>query len=126
MMSIIVKQRVFELPTEGLHNALISRIEDLGIVETANGKRDKAYIFFTILNQKVKHNSDAEVVMSVNKVLDEKGNIGKLLKTLKILHGEEFDFLELVGAECCVVIQHNKIDGKAELRATIAAILSKR
>jgi uncharacterized protein YwgA len=125
-MSILVRQKEFDLPVEGLHTAVISRIEDLGIVETANGKRDKAHIFFMILDQKVKHNSDAEVFMTINKVLDGKNNISKLLKTLKISHGEEFDLLELVGRQCCVVIQHNKMDGQAELRATIAAILSKR
>jgi hypothetical protein len=71
-MDILVKRKEFELPAEGLHSAVISRIEDLGIVETANGKRDKAHIFFMVLDQKVKHNSDAEVLMSVNKVLTEK------------------------------------------------------
>jgi hypothetical protein len=123
-MAILVRQKEFDLPTEGLHNAVISRIEDLGIVETANGKRDKARIFFLILDQKVKNN--AEVFLSVNKVLDGKNNISKLLKALNILHAEEFDLLELVSVQCCVVIQHNKIDGQAELRATIVAVLSKR
>lgn len=122
-MAILVKQKEFDLPEEGLHTAVISRIEDLGIVETANGKRDRARIFFLILDQKVKNN--AEVFLSVNKVLDGKNNISKLLNALKISHGEEFDLLELVGAQCCVVLQHNKMDGEAELRATIMAILSK-
>jgi hypothetical protein len=107
-----------------LHGAVVLRIEDLGIVETAHGKKDKARIFFMILDQKVKNN--AEVFLSVNKVLDGKNNISKLLNALKISHGEEFDLLELVGGQCCVVLQHNKMDGEAELRATIMAILSKR
>jgi hypothetical protein len=41
MMGIVVKQKEFELPVEGLHTAVISRIEDLGIVETANDKKDR-------------------------------------------------------------------------------------
>jgi hypothetical protein len=123
-MAILVKRKEFELPAEGLHNAVISRIEDLGIVETANGKRDKAHIFFMILDQEAKENG--EVFLSVNKVLDGKNNVSKLLNALKISPGEEFDLLELVGAQCCVVIQHNNIDGQAELQATIVAVLSKR
>lgn len=65
-MGIVVKQKECELPTEGLHTAVISRIEDLGIVETANGKKDKARIFFTIFDEKAKHKTDAEVFMSIN------------------------------------------------------------
>lgn len=39
---------------------------------------------------------------------------------------EEFDLLELVGRQCCVVIRHNKIEGQAELRANIVAVLCRR
>jgi hypothetical protein len=125
-MGILVKQKKCELPVEGLHTAVISRIEDLGIVETAGGKKYKARIFFTVLDQRVKHNSDAEVFMSINKVLDGKGNLSKLLKSLKISDATEFDLLELVGIQCLVLIRHEKMDGHAEGRATIAAILSRR
>jgi hypothetical protein len=84
MMGIIVKRKKFELPAEGLHNAVISRIEDLGIVETASGRRDKARIFFAMLDQEA--NENGEVFLSVNKVLDGKNNISTLLKSLKISH----------------------------------------
>jgi hypothetical protein len=123
-MAILVKRKEFELPTEGLHNAVISRMEDLGIVETAKGKRDKARIFFMVLDHEGRGNG--EVFLSVNRVLDGKNNISKLLNALTISHGAEFDLLELVGLQCCVVIEHNKIDGQAELRATIVAVLSRR
>ncbi len=44
-MGIFVKRKKCELLAEGLHNAVISQIEDLDIVETANGRRDKGTIF---------------------------------------------------------------------------------
>ena len=125
-MGIVVKQKGFELPVEGRHAAVISRIEDLGIVETANDKRDRACIFFTILDQKGKDNSNGEAFISVKKVLDEKSNLSKLLKSLKISHAEEFDLSELVGVQCCVLIQHAEMDGRnAEGRATIVAVSSR-
>ena len=127
MMGIVVKQKGFELPTEGLHTAVISRIEDLGIVETANGKRNKACIFFTVLNRNLKRNSDVEAFLSVNKVLDGKGNLSKLLKSLKISYAKEFDLSELVGVRCCVLIRHDEMDDHdAEGRATVTAVLSRR
>jgi hypothetical protein len=124
MMGIIVKHKKFDLLAEGLHNAVISRIEDPGIVETASGWRDKARIFFAVLDEEAEENG--EVFLSVTKVFDGKNNISKVLKSLKISHGEEFDFLELVGAPCCVVIQHNNIEGQAEPRANVMAVLTRR
>jgi hypothetical protein len=45
MMGIVVKQKEFEPPTEGLHAAVISRIEDVGIAETATAKKDMTRVF---------------------------------------------------------------------------------
>jgi hypothetical protein len=67
-------------------------------------------------------------LLSVNKVLDGKNQCQQAAKDpspLKISHGAEFDLLEFVGVQCCVVIQHNKIDGQAELRAKIMAVLNR-
>jgi len=124
MMGIIVKHKKFDLLAEGLHNTVISRIEDLGIVQTANGWRDKARTFFAVLDEEAEKNG--EVFLSVTKVVDGKNNISKVLKSLRISNGEEFDLLELMGVRCRVVIQHNNIEGQAEPRANVMAVLTRR
>ena len=88
------------------------------------GKKDKAHIFFTMIDPETKEKGEA--FLSVNKVLDGKSNLSKLLKSLKISYTKEFDLSELVGVQCCVLIQHDEMDGRnAEGRATTAAILSR-
>jgi hypothetical protein len=123
-MGIVVKRKEFELAVEGLHNAVISAIEDLGFVETTKGMKDKARIFFTMLDQKGKDKRDIDASLSVNKVLGEKSNLGKLLKSLKISYAEELDLDILIGMKCQVVIQHNeKVVHETETEAHVVAVL---
>jgi hypothetical protein len=121
VMGIVIKRQEFDLPVEGLYNAVISRIEDLGVVETKSGAKDKARIFFTMLDQKGENGSNVDAFLSVNKVLDE-GNLGTLLKSLKISYGRELDLDTLIGVKCQVVIQHNEKNGHAP-EAQVVAVL---
>ena len=52
-MSLIVKDRVYEQMTEGLHNVTITKVEDLGVQDTKFGSKDQARIYFTALDQTV-------------------------------------------------------------------------
>jgi hypothetical protein len=114
MMGIVVKQKECVLPTEGLHNAVISRIEDMGIVETATGKKDMARIFFTTIDPEAKESNEA--FLSVNKVLNGNGNLSKLLKSLKISDAKEFRSLGTRGRT--VLRPDPARDGRARSRKT--------
>ena len=74
-LGIVVKQKEFALPVEGLPTAAITRIEDVGQAETQHGTKDKARIFFTMLDQKRKEGNDVDAFISVNKVLSEKSTL---------------------------------------------------
>ena len=122
-LGIVVKQKEFALPVEGLPTAAITRIEDVGQAETQHGTKDKARIFFTMLDQKRKEGNDVDAFISVNKVLSEKSTLGKLLKSIKINPDKSgFDLDDLIGIKCQVVIQHNERDCH-EAEARIAAVL---
>jgi hypothetical protein len=123
-MALVVKQKEFELMTEGLHNVTITRIEDLGKVDTQYGVKEKARIFFTAQDQNDKEGKPVDAVMSVNCVLGAKSTLGKLLNSLGVTPGDEFDLNDLVGIKCQVVIQHNENDGKTY--ANIATVLKSR
>ncbi len=109
-MGIVVKKKVYELADEGLHNVVITRIEDLGQVETQNGTKLKAAIYFTMQDQKAKDGSDVDARYTVNQVITPKSTLGKLLAALKIEASDDFDMDDLIGIKCQVVIQHNKAD----------------
>jgi hypothetical protein len=114
-MALVVKQKQYEQMSEGLHNVQISRIEDLGKVETMNGVKDMARIYFKALDQQGKDGSDVESSMRINCVLGAKSRLrAKILNPLGIAAGNEFDLNDLVGVKCQAVIQHvvSENDGK--------------
>lgn len=111
-MALVVKQKEYELMTEGLHNVNITRVDDLGKVDTQYGTKEKARIIFTATDQKGKGGDAVDAVMTVNCVLGAKSSLGKLLNSLGITAGSEFDLNDLVGTKCQIVVQHNESDGK--------------
>lgn len=113
-MSLIVKDRVYEQMTEGLHNVAITKVEDLGMQDTQYGSKDQARIFFTALDQKDKEGKTVDCPMTVTCSLHAKSKLGKLLKSLGVSANETFDLNALVGIKCQVVIEEaeNKETGK--------------
>ena len=109
-MGIVITKKVYELADEGLHNVVISRIDDVGLVETQNGMKDKAAIYFTCLDQKAKDGGDVDLRYLVNKVITDKSTLGKMLKALKIDPNDNFDMDDLIGIKAQVVVQHNKAE----------------
>ena len=111
-MSLVVKKKVYELMSEGLHNVTITRVEDLGLVETQYGVKEKARIYFTAQDQKDKAGEPVDVVMSVNQIISPKSTLGILLSDLGITAGDEFDLNDIIGIKCQVVIKQKESDGK--------------
>jgi hypothetical protein len=110
-MATVIKQKEYELMDEGLHSVVISRIEDLGKVDTQHGVKEMAEIWFKALDQKAKDGGDVEARVRVNCVLGAKSTLRKLvLSPLNIVPGKEFDLNSLVGIKCQVLIQHNTIE----------------
>ena len=109
-MSLVVKEKQFELMSEGLHNVVVSRIKDVGPTETAYGVKDKAQIFLTALDQKAKDGGEVDVMISVNKVISPKSSLYLLLVDLGVPYvtGQEVDLNDLIGIKIQGVVKHNK------------------
>jgi hypothetical protein len=120
-MSLVIKDKVYENMSEGLHNVTITKVEDLGLQETQFGTKDRARIVFEAADQKDKEGKPVNVFMTATKSLHSKSQLGKLLATLKIPAGAEFDLNDIVGIKCQVVIQHKESEGKTY--ANIATVL---
>ena len=126
-MSLIVKDRVFEQMTEGLHNVTITKVEDLGVQDTKFGAKDQARIFFTAQDQKDKEGKAVDVPMTVTTTsLHPKSKLAKLLHSLDIVANDTFDLNSLVGVKCQIVVEEetNKETGKTY--AKIGSILKHR
>lgn len=124
-MSLVIKDKVYEQLTEGLHNVVITKIEDLGLVETTFGTKDRLRVIFTAQDQKDKEGNAVDVRMTFTKSLHAKsGLVKQLLSPLGFSVGNEFDANVIVGTKCQVVIQHKESDGKTY--ANVTAILKVR
>jgi hypothetical protein len=121
-MSLVIKDKVFEQMTEGLHNVIITEVKDLGLQETQFGTKDRARIVFQAQDQKDSKTGEAiNVFMTCTKSLHSKSALGKLLNTLKVPAGAEFDLNDLTGIKCQVVVQHKESEGKTY--ANIVSVL---
>ena len=126
-MSLIVKDRVYEQMSEGLHNVAITRVEDLGVQDTKFGAKDQARIYFTALDQKDKEGKAVDAPMTVTTTsLHPKSKLAKLLNSLGIVASETFDLNSLVGIKCQIVVEEetNKETGKTY--AKIGSVLKAR
>ena len=118
---LVIKDKVYETATEGLHNATITKVEDLGLQETTYGTKDRARIVFRMDDQKDKEGLPVEVWMPVTKSLHSKSSLGKFLAALKIQAQGQFDLNDIVGLQLQVVIVQKEVEGK--LYANIATVI---
>ena len=127
-MSLIVKDRVYEQMTEGLHNVTITRVEDLGVQDTKFGAKDQARIYFTAQDQKDKEGKAVDVPMTVTTTsLHPKSKLAKLLVSLGLsAENETFDLNALVGVKCQIVVEENTNKETGKVYASIATILKNR
>jgi len=118
----IIKDKVYENLSEGLHNVVIKKVDDLGAEETNFGTKDRIRVTFEAQDQKDKEGKPVNVTVKYTKSLHAKSAFVKtLLAPLGISAGTEFDTDALVGTKCQVVIQHKESDGKTY--ANVTAVL---
>ena len=108
-MSIVVKDKVFELPDEGVHNVVASEVTDLGLVETNFGTKDRVRIVFECTDQNDSEGNPLKLFITATKSLHPKSTLGNFLKQLGIpvTPGQEFDLEDVVGVKALAVVQHN-------------------
>jgi len=109
-MGIIVTEKIFELPDEGVHNVVISEVVDLGLVDTKFGTKDRVRIVFDVTDQKATDGETIKVYVTANKVLSPKSTLGILLNDLGVAVTGEFDLEDLVGLKSQAIIKHNQGD----------------
>lgn len=121
-MSLVIKDKVYEQLTEGLHNVIISKVEDLGPQETQFGTKDRLRVIFTAADQKDKEGNPVDARSVYTKSLHAKsGFVKNLLTPLGFSVGNEFDANDIVGTKCQIVIQHKESEGKTY--ANVTAVL---
>jgi len=117
---LIVKTAFRTLP-EGLNDARITRVEDLGLQETRSGKKEMAAIYFTAVDKP--GCADARLKVRTQD-LHPDSNVAKLLRQLDIPFAGTFDLSTLLGIRCQIIVQHGERDG--ETYASVVSVLKFR
>jgi hypothetical protein len=107
--SIVVEPKVYELPSAELHTALITKVEDLGIVESElYGNQHKVKIHYKITDEKSSKGEDLFVFETCSVSLGEKARLGKRLRALGVDTDGKVDLAEIVGFQVNAGVIHNK------------------
>lgn len=124
-MSLVIKKAEYEKATEGLHNVTVTKVEDLGNVETKNGVKPFVRVVFTVNDQKDKEGKAIEIFQRFTSSLGAKSFLTKFLTQLGYTNlGAEFDLEEIVGTKAQVVVEHVEKDGQTY--ANIASVLKQK
>lgn len=124
--AIMIEEKVYTLPEPGIHQARISDVRDLGIVQTKHGEKDKIQIVFDMLDQQDEENKPVTASIFAAKTLGKKATLRKVLDQLGVPVGGSFNARDLVGIKCQVVVSHNPSADGTRTYANIDTIVPQR
>jgi hypothetical protein len=111
----------FEIPSEGVHQAVLVDVIALGEVETGYGPKQKLR-FRWLVDELGTFGKPLGVIASYNNTWHEKSSLRRDIKAMLGRDpGEQFDLASLIGQNCRLVIKHAEHEGKTY--ANIGAVL---
>lgn len=114
-MSTIVKRKIYQVPSEGPHSAILIDVTDEGICDFGYGPKDCLKLVFGIGDEEGPNGEALQVSVICGKFTSRKA---KLYPFLKVFCGgrdipDQIDPAEFIGTNCRVNIEHNvKQDGR--------------
>lgn len=124
-MSVVIKKTEYEKASEGLHNVIVTKVEDLGMLTTQNGTKPFVRVVFTVSDQKDKEGKAIEIFQRFTASLGAKANLTKFLAQLGYTNvGAEFDLENIVGTKCQVVVEH--VEKEGQVYANIASVIKQK
>lgn len=107
-VSMIIAEKIFELPTEDTHKLEIVEVRDMGVIATAFGDKEKINIRILVTDQKASDGSNIFVSVFAAKSIGPKSTLGKFLRKLGFNTTGQFDMDDLIGFKFSAVIEHNE------------------
>jgi hypothetical protein len=129
---MLLKEKEFELVSEGIHSLTITEVEDLGMVETTYKGQTRTSprlrIQITANDQKDKEGKPVSLNMFATQSLGTKSTLGKFLRNLlgDSFNPKSFETDDLIGYKFQAVVDHNTSDTTGKTYANIGSILKNR
>ena len=126
-MGILIKDKVYELPDEGVQTVVITEVQDKGLVETNFGTKDRVTIVFETEQKDSVTGEPIRLFMSATKSLHPKSTLGNLINQLgvHVAPGGEFDVEDLTGIKAQVVVEHRE-GSNGKTYANIVSVLKRK
>jgi hypothetical protein len=117
---MIVEGKTFELPSEGVHEAAIVQIKDLGIVNSPKyGDKRKVQFKYECLDEQGSDGKPRSAIESFNATLGSGSRLGERVTSLIGRHpGSRYDLSGLKGWRGQIVIQHTDSNGRTYANVT--------
>lgn len=113
----------FEIPTEGPHTAVLSKVKDLGEVETKFGPKHRVRFIWQIEDERDERGNPKLAFQAFNVSFDAKSLLYKAVRQiLGSAPPSTFDLESLVGTEATIVVEHNAGSDGTEY-ANISAVI---
>lgn len=114
----------FALASEGMHNAEIVEVKDMGIKPTAWGDKHK-YMFRYEVDELDPDGKPISCIESFNATLGKGSRLADRIQSLiGKAPGRKYDLAKLVGWKGQIVVEHRESDGKTY--ANITSVLRKK
>lgn len=117
-----------ETANEGLHNCIITAVEDLGVCETQHRVGHRIKIVLDMLDQNDFEGQPVQLPTQYPLNIDLTGKLGIFLREIGcvIRPREEFDLHSIIGKKIQIVVEH-RIDGRTQKTyANIARVVKPR
>jgi len=110
---ITLKDKEYERPDEGFHEAILTEVKDLGVVKTAYGEKDRVRFTWTV-EQLGKDGKPLTISQWFNKSRHKKAELPKAIVAITGRYPENgFDLESISGAKARLLVEHNTSeDGK--------------
>jgi hypothetical protein len=123
-MSLVVPHKTYEIPDDGVHNAEIVEVKDLGTVDTSFGAKHRVMLKYRT-EQRDSKGESITVGESFNFTIGKGSRLADRVETLTGRRpSRDYDLEELVGWKGQIVVQHKDVDGTTY--ANVDTVLRKR
>jgi hypothetical protein len=106
---MLIERKVFELPTEDVHQLKVVEIGELKDVVTKFGTKKKFTIKFEVLDQRPEEGEEPiQVFATFAPSVGDKSNLGKFLRRLGYNTSGAFEMDDILGVKFTASITHNE------------------
>jgi hypothetical protein len=124
---MILEPKLYEKPSEGIHDLQISEFVDKGTVTGKYGARERIQVVFEVLDEQGADGKNLKLFLNANQSLHKKSTFGTFLRDLGVDPANKaIDTDELVGTRFKAFVKHTRSETDGQIYANLGDIVKSR